>query len=74
MAPRELCLIVTISLADNVERDGFQYVPVGEAPPRVSSLLSGYGTKSEIHIIAMKFLSVGFFYYKNARDGQLPSP
>ena len=30
MAPRESCLIVTISLADNMERDAFQYVPVGE--------------------------------------------
>ena len=30
MAPGESCLIVTISLADNMERDAFQYVPVNE--------------------------------------------
>ena len=34
MAPRESCLIVTISLADTMERDVFQYVPVGDKGSR----------------------------------------
>ena len=36
MAPRESCLTVTISLADIMERDVFQYVPVGDKGVRTT--------------------------------------
>ena len=61
MAPRKSCLIVIISLADNMERDAFQYDPVGEVRLRVQSLPSGSETKSEIRSIAMNSHSVGAF-------------
>ena len=48
MTPHESRLFVTISLADNMDRDAFQYVPVGEVRLGVQSLPSGSGTKSEI--------------------------
>ena len=61
MAPRESCLIVTISLAHNMERDAFQYVPVGEVRLRVQSLPSGSGTKSAIRSVVMNSHSVEAF-------------
>ena len=62
MALRESCLIVTISLADDMERDGFLYVPIGEVRLRVWSLPSGSGTKSEIRSIVMNYHSTGAFF------------
>ena len=59
MAPRESRLIVTISLAYSMERNAFQYVPVGVVRLRV--LLSGFGTKSEIRSIAMNSHALGAF-------------
>ena len=61
MAPRESCLIVTISSADNMEWDAFQCVPVGEVRLRVQSLPSVSGTKSEIRSVAMNSHSVGAY-------------
>ena len=68
MAPHESCLIVTISFADNVEQDAFQYVPVGEVRLRVQSLSSGSGTKSEIRSVAMNSHSVEDFFKIRTRE------